>query len=150
MQLFSYVIDNLSHGITAFGTPIFYVLVLAILGHFSPVFALRVLVLLLCVEVAGALIKLFYPTERPIPRPHTTIIERYDAGSFPSIHSARAGVLASVFAMEGHDVWLTCVFLLVAIGVGWSRMRLGHHRFADVLGGYGLALFFSFILSRVW
>ena len=72
--------------------------------------------------------------ERPKKRKYKNIIEKIDAGSFPSLHSARAGVLAVVLSTLFFHTGLTILFFLSAIGVAWARVKL--HKHYPVFKGY--------------
>lgn len=55
--------------------------------------------------------------------------------SFPSGHTITAFALATVFAWHYNNKGLQLLFLLLAIGVGFSRMYLSQHFLLDVLAG---------------
>lgn len=150
LKLHSFILESVSSGITALGTPVFYVLTVAILAVIDPSTAVRLAGIVIAVEIAGAAIKLSYKTVRPAPRPATTLLERYDAGSFPSIHAARAGALAAVLFLRDYYTPFVWIAIVVALAVGWSRVYLRHHRIVDVLGGFVLAGALSYVILRVW
>jgi membrane-associated phospholipid phosphatase len=68
--------------------------------------------------------------------------------SFPSAHATLAaafyGFLAYAIVQEAQPAGLrragTCAMLLMALGIGLSRVYLGVHYLSDVLGGYLLGL----------
>ena len=56
-------------------------------------------------------------------------------GSFPSGHTAAAFAFAGVVAMHLRRTWVTALVLILATGVGLSRMAVGVHWPVDVLAG---------------
>jgi membrane-associated phospholipid phosphatase len=65
--------------------------------------------------------------------------------SFPSGHTLAAWCAASLLA-EGDR--LGTLYYLLAAGVAWSRVHLGHHHPSDVLGGAALGLLLAHALRR--
>lgn len=145
MKLLEYIRKEFSSGITAFGTPVFYGFLLFVLWHADVSSTERMIMMLLTVEATGALIKYFFPTERPIPRSRKTIVEKCDAGSFPSVHSARTAAITTALFFTGYPPWVWLMGIFITAGVGWSRIELRHHRITDVLGGYSFGLLFGFL-----
>ena len=57
------------------------------------------------------------------------------SGSFPSGHTAAAFAFAGVVAMHLRRAWVTTLLLVLATGVGFSRIAVGVHWPVDVLAG---------------
>jgi membrane-associated phospholipid phosphatase len=55
--------------------------------------------------------------------------------SFPSGHTTTAFAMASTIAFNIPNKSVPYLLLLLAIGVGYSRVYLGQHFFIDILGG---------------
>ena len=72
-------------------------------------------------------------------------LEKIDAGSFPSVHSARAMLFALILygVVPPHIALLVFIIPLI---VGYTRIKLGKHYLVDVLGGYVL----GFIVYYAW
>lgn len=135
------ITDDVLPSLTAFGTPFFYVPMLIVLWRFAGTDVLMLtLVSLVLTELIGAAIKLIFPTERPKARVRGSWFRNVDAGSFPSIHSARAAVLATTFVILFDDIWVRALAVMLALGVGWSRIGLKHHYLRDVIAGFMLGI----------
>ncbi len=102
--------------------------------------------------IAGALnveTKLIVASPRPTA-PLVTIVEVASGNGFPSGHAFGATllygaiwiVLPAVVRQSVACRMLRIAAVVVALGIGWSRIRLGAHWPSDVLGGilWGLAL----------
>ncbi len=131
--------------ISLFGTPYFYALITAYLIKFNLKLAINLFVILILTEVVCAVIKYAYPKERPIPMPKKTLFQRYLAGSFPSVHTARITALSVTIAQFYPNSMLVLIVLLGIIGVGFSRIYLKKHYFIDVLAGFIIGAFLSFL-----
>ena len=109
--------------------------------------------------------KLFYHKDRPIPQKRGTFINTISAGSFPSMHTIVATVIAiivsvSVFSEYGYGSrWIIVTYVLLAILVGTSRVKLKKHYRIDVIFGavyaiVGSAILYfliqKFILPWIW
>ncbi len=89
-----------------------------------------VLILLICI-----IIRLLYYKDRPRKQPHHNLIERIDASSFPSMHTARAFFLPIIFWHITPQVSFKIVLILLTITVTYSRIYLQKHDWIDVSAG---------------
>ena len=122
--------------ISLLGTPYFYIPVILYFLKASPRLAIILAFALLFTEIVCAAVKYIYPKERPIPMPNKTFFQKYRAGSFPSIHTARI----TTFSISIISVYTNKIFILTALlvisGVGYSRIYLKKHYFIDVICGF--------------
>ncbi len=65
--------------------------------------------------------------------------------SFPSGHTTTAFSIAVLLVLFSKNKKYTFIYLLLALGVAWSRIYLGEHFFADVVGGSILGTITSLI-----
>src|SRR3569832_19288 len=75
------------------------------------------------------------------------------SGSFPSGHTAAAFAIAGVVAMHLRRAWSTALLLVLASGVGLSRMAVGVHWPVDVLAGAAVgwaSACGALVLARRW
>jgi len=147
MKFSKYILDNFFSSVTLFGTPVFYIIVLFLIIRVDPSFAKILILALLFTETVCGVIKLLYPKNRPIPRPNKRFFERYDAASFPSIHSARITVLAVMVNLFYHDILLLFIGAALVIFVGYSRIYLKCHYFKDVFGGIVIGAIIGVLLA---
>ena len=132
--------------ITWLGTPFLYVPVIAYLFLIRQPLAIRLALAMLIIELGGGTIKLAYPTERPMPLPKNTLRQKWDAGSFPSIHTARIVAIVS-FLHALHTSWQFALSGTVLVAaVGCSRVYLRKHYILDVIGGFLLGAVISYLL----
>jgi len=140
-----YALNNFFSSVTLFGTIPFFMLVIILFVRFNQSLALQLLVAMFVTEGICALIKIIWPTRRPIPRPAQKLFEKYDAGSFPSIHSARIVALATLTNIQYADVLLLSVSTILALSVGYSRIYLGYHRYWDVFAGFCIGVIIAIL-----
>src|SRR3569832_2112175 len=75
------------------------------------------------------------------------------SGSFPSGHTAAAFAFAGVVAKHLRRAWSTALLLVLASGVGLSRMAVGVHWPVDVLAGAAVGwtcASAALVLARRW
>ena len=68
--------------------------------------------------------------------------------SFPSGHTATAFAVMFALALTTRSRWLQMLLLILAIGVGYSRMYLSMHFMVDVLGGSILGMLSGYLAWR--
>lgn len=79
----------------------------------------------------------------PSFKPVGTAIKEATGYSFPSGHTQSATALYGTGAFITKRVWLKAMFVLLALGVGFSRMYLGVHTYFDV----SVALIITFLVA---
>lgn len=82
------------------------------------------------------LIRAVYFHDRPIKETYNNFIRKIHASSFPSLHTMRASLLATILALTIQNILLTILLALTAAGVGYSRVRSKRHFIKDVVVGY--------------
>jgi len=137
--------------ITFFGGIAFYLFVIILLLISQKyIFALRLFLGLMIIYLITFVIRLFYFKDRPKKMEYTSLLEKIDASSFPSIHAARITYLflfilfsSSFFLNPIVNILMGVVSLLVV----YSRIYLYKHDIVDVLagvilGGFAMIAFF--------
>jgi len=139
MKYKKFIINQINESfrdISALGSFLFVCLVIILLVFINFRSALIILIGLVLIEAVGALIKVVFHKKRPNKQDHSNILEKIEAGSFPSIHSARGLLIGlGVYSLFSSIVMIGFVFLLVIL-VGISRIYLNKHYVVDVIGGY--------------
>lgn len=86
-------------------------------------------------EVLGSLIKILFPKKRPNGQTYSNIIEKIDAGSFPSLHSSRITLVYLTLFHFASLTSLKVVFIIIIPIVMFSRINLKKHFLTDIVGG---------------
>ena len=149
------IMDIAMNDITGLGGLMFYgfiTLFMLVMISFYPgkfyiklFFSLIVAIVLLYIIVI--IIRYFYHKDRPNKEEYRNVIERIDASSFPSIHSARVSILAVIFTAAFDTIPVLVLFVLMGLAVLFSRYYLKKHFFTDILGGVVLGLIIGFAIS---
>jgi len=92
------------------------------------------------IHFLGAGIKALHFKPRPNHQTYHNLIEKIDAGAFPSVHTARTFFFSLGLAYFFQNFAMTILLLLTAIIVSYSRVYLKKHDWWDLLGGLMLAL----------
>ncbi len=130
---------------TSLGNPIILLFVpFAVLGP-QPLFY-KLLLALLINEVFCSLIKLFFHKPRPDGQAYKGVLEKIDAGSFPSIHASRISLVYFTLFNNASNLSLKITFLAVIAVVAYSRVALKRHFVTDIIGGItiGIGIYFIF------
>lgn len=121
-----------------FGTPVFFVPALIYLYLKLPGLASRAIFSLVSAQIICTIIKFLYPKERPVPMPRNTVFQRYLAGSFPSIHTARTTAMMLPIALSNPNKFTISAAIIAVAIVGCSRIYLKKHYFLDVAAGFAI------------
>ena len=119
---------------TAFGNPlILFILSTLVLGLDKNL--IYILIGLIFIELVSRGIRIFYYKDRPRKEAHNNFLEKLDASSFPSIHSARSSfVFLVLYSLTNYPANL--LFILLFLIVGFTRIMLKKHYLIDVLFGF--------------
>ena len=109
--------------------------------------SLNIVVGLAIIEFVGAFIKVVFHKTRPDNQKFSNVFEKIDAGSFPSIHSARVMLLALVIFPFFSSIIAFLLIALFVILVGISRIVLDKHFFVDVFAGFVFGLLVWYLMQ---
>ncbi len=141
-SFWQYKLQTWIRDFTALANPVILLFVpFAVLGPSKIYYVL--LIALLVNELVGSIIKIVFPKKRPTGQNYKNIIEKIDAGSFPSLHTSRITLVYLTLFATTSFLSLKVAFILVIVLVGFSRVFLKKHYPIDVLGGLicGLVIF---------
>lgn len=104
---------------------------------------------LVIIYTAIIILRLVFFKNRPEKYKYKTFIDKIDAASFPSNHSARISFLAILFANYFNNIFISVFLALIALIVLYSRIYLKKHDLKDVLGGVILGIFVYFAVYYI-
>ncbi len=136
-EVYSVVLKDLSSygGFPFYGIAVLCAIFLELYG-----FAVDLIISLIAITMIVAAVRLAYFKPRPgQPRKkYTTLYERIDNSSFPSIHAARAVMIS--FAIYSLAPVLLTVLVLLTVAVLLSRIHFKRHDWKDLLVGIILGI----------
>lgn len=141
-------LSEMFRDLTSFGNPVILIILLLIFLGINSLFW-KIILGLAFTEVLCSIIKILYYKERPKKEKYATIIEKIDAGSFPSIHTARATFIFLALFVITNTLLTKFTLLAMILIVGASRIILKKHRLQDVIMGAVIGAII-FILWREW
>ena len=133
---------------TSFGGIIIYLLTaifFLFLGNLGMFYRLLIGIFLIYLIVIT--IKIFYFKNRPRKYKYSNFIEKIDASSFPSVHSARSAFLAAALMNYFGNFAVSITLTILVAVVAYSRIYLKTHDVRDVAAGIALGLALFFIVS---
>jgi len=130
-----YKFNDWSRDFTSLANPLILLFVPFIfLGPGKPFYTL--IIALVINEALGTLIKVIFPKERPNGQKYNNLLEKIDAGSFPSLHSARITLVYLTLFSYADNLIMKILFLAIIVIVMLSRVNLKKHFWVDVLAGF--------------
>jgi len=134
-------LNTIMRDITTFGGIVFFGFVMLLAVGFGEKRLLLSLFFGLIFSLAiTVVIRLFYFKNRPSKQTYRNLIEKIDASSFPSWHSARAVFLCLLFVSYFNNNLLSVFLVVFAALVLYSRVYLRKHDWIDVIGGIVLGV----------
>lgn len=121
--------------LTSFGGTAFYIFLIVFLLPFNQTLAIKLIFGFLFSFAVVLLIRTFYFKNRPSKETHQNYIEKIEASSFPSWHTARAVFLALIFIFFFQNPTITILLIILAFLTAYSRIHIRKHDWVDVLGG---------------
>lgn len=138
-SFWKYKFEDWSRDFTSLANPVILLFVpFIVIG--PQAFYYKLLIALAINEAIGSLIKIFFPKKRPNGQSYSNLIEKIDAGSFPSLHSSRITlVYLSLFSFSSLAI-MKFIFIAVIPIVMLSRVQLKKHFWTDIIGGFIIGL----------
>ncbi|MBI4146358.1 phosphatase PAP2 family protein [Candidatus Woesearchaeota archaeon] len=130
------------------GLPLFVLLILFAFATARDVLAAQLLAGFVLAYTVTTLLRLVFWKQRPDKEKYRGFVQKVDSGSFPSLHSMRAAVLATVLGWYFAN-WLSVLFGVLAVAVGVSRVVQKRHFIRDVLAGLVLGVIVAIVGMKV-
>ncbi len=134
-------LDEVMRDTTAMGGLAVYIVVAVIfflLGNVKV--AAELIIALALLYAAIAVIRTLFFKKRPDKQKYSGFFTKIDAGSFPSMHSARSAALAMILALVFPQNTIRILLVIAVLAVAHTRIRLKRHYAPDVLGGLVLGV----------
>jgi len=133
---------------TSFGNQLILLIVAFLVVGLGSMFW-KLVIGLIVLEIVGSIIKLVHFKVRPRKEVYANMAEKIDAGSFPSLHTARSTfVFLTLFALT-QDYILKCLLIVLIVVVAFTRIKLKKHYLIDVIVGFLLGAVFSWALLNI-
>lgn len=145
-SFWSYKFNDWLRDFTSLANPLILILVPFIFLGNSQTFYYLLLALLVN-EIFCSLIKIVFPKKRPNGQSYTNLLEKIDAGSFPSIHASRITLVYLTLFSNTESLAIKIVLLAVIILVFVSRVQLKKHFWVDVLGGFVIGILIWYFMG---
>lgn len=137
--------------ITALGGAwLYFATVLILLAVEQTKIAAEIFAGFLITYFTAVIIRLFYFKNRPKKETYNNTLEKIDASSFPSVHSARAVFLALTFSKFSDATMTSAILFLLAGTVCYSRIAIKKHYWTDVIGGVVLGIVTFVIVGEIF
>lgn len=150
-SFWKYKFNDWSRDFTSLANPLILLFVPFIFLYVRDQISFVILLLALAInEIVGSLIKIFFPKTRPNGQKFNTIIEKIDAGSFPSLHSSRITIVYLTLFSSTEVLVFKLVFLAIIPIVMFSRINLKKHFLIDVFGGFIIGLVFWYGIQNMF
>ncbi|HIP48324.1 MAG TPA: phosphatase PAP2 family protein [Lutibacter sp.] len=147
-SFWSYKLNDWFRDFTSLGNPILLVFVPFIFLGNSSVFHYLLLALLIN-EIFCSLIKILFPKKRPSGQTYSNLLEKIDAGSFPSIHASRITIVYLTLFSNTESIAIKIAFISVIVLVFLSRVKLKKHFWIDVLSGFIIGVLIWYLLQLI-
>jgi membrane-associated phospholipid phosphatase len=129
----------------AFLGSLYFFLSIIILTFFfiNPDYSIKLFLSLTITLVIVFSIRFFYFKQRPNKKKYKNLFQKLYNSSFPSVHAARAIILAYFFSKIYFNIIFIVGFWLIALLVCYSRIYMKDHYLIDVTSGALLGMIIS-------
>lgn len=132
------------------GAGIYFTIVLLLIAFEQKKIAAEIFTGFLITYFTAVIIRLFYFKNRPRKETYNNTLEKIDASSFPSVHSARAVFLALTFSKLSDTTAASILLFTIAGAVCYSRIAIKKHYLIDVIGGIVLGIVTFIIVGEIF
>ncbi len=148
LRIIKFYLDTTMRDITALGTVPYHAIFLVFLLLFSQ-YELFYTVLLgeILIYFASVFLKLSFFKNRPKKMAHENVLEKIEASSFPSVHTARIFFVSVLLMFRLNNLGIAAFLLLLSLLVAYSRIYLKKHYLIDVIVGAALGSILGYIIA---
>ncbi len=140
-SFFRYKFNDWSRDFTSLANPIILIVIPFIFLFEDNKKSFYILLIALVInEILGSLIKIILPKTRPNGQKYNNLLEKIDAGSFPSLHSSRITIVYLTLFYFGTLLVFKIIFISIIPLVMLSRINLKKHFLTDIIGGFVIGL----------
>lgn len=149
-KIYQKYVNQFFRDLTSLGSMMFYTLVLGLSLVFQELdLFLKLLLGLILIMAVSVLARIIYFKNRPKKQDYKSLIEKLEAASFPSIHTARIVFLGLELIFFFKKDLVTAFFILLMVLVAYSRVYLKKHDWVDLIGGAGLGIIVFWVACLV-
>ncbi|MFT4645023.1 MAG: membrane-associated phospholipid phosphatase [Planctomycetota bacterium] len=140
-SFFKYKFNDWSRDFTSLANPIILIVIPFIFLFEKNEKGFYILLIALAInEIFGSLIKIIFPKTRPNGQQYNNLLEKIDAGSFPSLHSSRITIVYLTLFTFANLLLFKGIFISIIPIVMLSRINLKKHFITDIIGGFVIGL----------
>jgi len=143
------LVDTFFKQITELGSLAITVVIIILTYFFDKRLSLRLFLGIASVTIISIIVKSLFFHNRPKKQKIKTLIDRIDASSFPSVHSARITIMIYLMIRYFSNIILQIFLMLIGLLVIYSRIYLKKHYFRDIIAGTLLGLIMSIIIQFI-
>src|SRR3989338_1377860 len=122
--------------VTSVGSLFFFLLVIVMSFVLNqPFLGTQLIIALVSCYIIGVPLKLFFFHQRPHKQTYKTVVQKFDAASFPSVHAMRIVCLAIILAFFFKSAVFSILALALVVAVMYSRIQLHKHFLGDIVAG---------------
>ena len=142
-------LDDLFRDLTSFGSAGFFALVLLLTLFLNGSLFIDLLMGFIITLAVVVIIRSIYFKDRPHKQDFHNFIEKIEASSFPSLHSARITFLALTFSYYFSNRFVSVFCILITTLVIYSRIHIKKHDWVDVIAGMILGGLVFWLVSLI-
>ncbi len=149
MKAVHYYFSELMENLSALGSIFVHVLLLAVAFALNDALLyplLNGLVLIFAITVPA---KFLVFRNRPMKMKYDNFWQKFEAASFPSVHSVRTMFLFLVLSARFSNMLLSAVLFALAAMIMYSRIHLKKHYWRDVIAGIIIGIVIYFLSSML-
>lgn len=130
------IFENIIKEIDFIGSMIFSILSIILFLYINLKLGFVLLISFILIIISILLIRTIYFKQRPDKMQYNNYIEKIDASSFPSLHTARTFMISTFLILLSNNNNMLIIFLLIiSILSGYSRIYKKKHDINDVIFG---------------